>query len=179
MEKIMSPIKQGDLPDCAMKRIITHWTAGSHKASQLDKQHYHFIVEADGNIVKGNHSITDNVTTRTPYAAHTRGCNSGSIGIALACMHGAVESPFSSGRYPMTQQQWEKMIMLAAQLCRHYFIPVTAQTVLSHAEVQANLGIAQRGKWDIARLSFAPDVKGAKACGDLMRDQIARLIGGA
>ena len=27
------------MPNCAMKRVICHWTAGSHKASALDREH--------------------------------------------------------------------------------------------------------------------------------------------
>ena len=45
---------------------------------------------------------------------------------------------------------------------------VTPKTILSHAEVQGNLGIKQNGKWDIARLPFGHLV-GAKAIGDDFR----------
>jgi len=36
------------------------------------------LIEDDGNLVRGAHSIADNVsTTDGRYAAHTRGCNTG------------------------------------------------------------------------------------------------------
>ena len=35
------------MPDAVMKRIIWHWTAGSYTCSELDKEHYHFIIEGD------------------------------------------------------------------------------------------------------------------------------------
>jgi len=161
------------LSECAMKRIIAHWTAGSHKVSEIDKEHYHVIWGGDGVPVRGDHEISDNVRTGDgDYAAHTRGCNTGSIGVSVACMAGAVETPFNAGKFPMTSKQWDAMIEGIAQLCQFYKIPVTTQTVLSHAEVQKTLGIAQAGKWDFTRLAFDPSVKGAKACGDRMRAEV-------
>jgi hypothetical protein len=62
--------------------------------------------------------------------------------------------------------------------CRRYDIPVTPKTVLSHAEVQNNLGIKQRGKWDISRLAVDPSMNGAKACGDLLRASVAAVLVG-
>jgi len=90
----------------------------------------------------------------------------------MCSMGGAVEAPFSAGKYPMPHEQWDAMTSAVADLCRRYSITVTDKTVLSHAEVQNNLGIAQRGKWDFTRLAFDPTVVGAKACGDKMRAEV-------
>lgn len=137
------------LPPCDMKRVICHWTGGAHRASSLDRLHYHFLVEADGKIVRGEHSITDNISLQSDnYAAHTRGCNSGSIGISMCCMANAQEQPFRPGPAPMTEVQFHAMAKAVAELCRAYGIPVTPRTVLGHGEVQVNLGIEQSGKWD-------------------------------
>lgn len=161
-----------------MKRIIAHWTAGSYTVSSVDRDHYHFIVSGAGEIVKGDHDVSDNVNTAdNDYAAHTRGCNSGSIGISLACMAGARESPFDPGSFPMTQVQWNAMIRAISQLCVFYGIQVTPETVLSHAEVQGTLGIKQAGKWDFTRLAFDNSLKGAKACGDRMRMEVKTMVG--
>lgn len=161
-----------------MKRIICHWTAGGHKASSVDKKHYHFLIEGDGAVVNGDHPVSANERVQgTRYAAHTRGCNTGSIGVSLCCMMGAVESPFSSGKAPMLETQWKKLVKLVAQLCREYDIPVSDKTVLSHAEVEKNLGIKQRGKWDYTRLSFDSSVVGAKACGDKLRREVLEELG--
>jgi hypothetical protein len=47
------------------------------------KEHYHFIIEGDGTVIKGDHDISDNVSTADDdYAAHTRACNTGSIGVS-------------------------------------------------------------------------------------------------
>lgn len=165
------------LPSAKMERIIVHWTAGPHKATGLDRSHYHLIIQGDGTLVRGDRSIADNeAPIRGAYAAHTLSCNSGSIGVSLACMAGAVESPFNAGSAPMTRAQWDRLPAVLAALCGRYGIHVTPRTVLSHAEVQGTLGIKQRGKWDIARLAFDPSVVGAKACGDIFRARTTELL---
>jgi N-acetyl-anhydromuramyl-L-alanine amidase AmpD len=160
-----------------MKRIIFHWTAGVYKASDVDKAHYHFLIDGDGNTVLGVHEVSDNESTSDDdYAAHTFNCNTGSIGVSLCCMVGAVEKPFNSGKCPMKKLQWDKMVVLGAKLCKQYGIKITPKTILSHAEVQTNLGIKQKGKWDFTRLAFDPSVVGAKACGDKLRREIQSLL---
>ncbi|MEX2739901.1 N-acetylmuramoyl-L-alanine amidase [Rhizobium mongolense] len=160
-----------------MSRVILHWSAGAHKCSELDKEHYHIIVEGDGNVVRGDHTISDNVTSADgDYAAHTRNCNTGSIGVSMACMAGAIERPFNAGKFPMTETQWNRAMEVIAHLAGFYKIPVTEKTILSHAEVQPNLGIQQNGKWDVARLPFEPKTVGARACGDKMRAKVLELL---
>lgn len=160
-----------------MSRVILHWSAGAHKCSELDKEHYHIIIEGNGNVVRGDHTISDNVTSGDgDYAAHTRNCNTGSIGVSMACMAGAIESPFNAGKFPMTGTQWNRAMEVIAHLAAFYHIPVTDKTILSHAEVQKNLGIQQNGKWDVARLPFDPKTVGAKACGDKMRAKVLELL---
>ncbi|MGG5890094.1 peptidoglycan recognition protein family protein [Falsiroseomonas sp. HC035] len=142
-----------------MKRVICHWTAGQHKASALDHEHYHILIEADGRLVRGTHSIEDNVSTKDKvYAAHTLGCNTGSIGVAACCMAEAHEKPFKGGRSPMLRKQWDTMAAVVAELCRFYRIPVSPTTVLGHGEVEIQLGIKQRGKWDPMMLPWNPDL---------------------
>ena len=48
------------MPDAAMPRIICHWTAGGPKATNLDRQHSHILIEDDGDLVHGRFSIKDN-----------------------------------------------------------------------------------------------------------------------
>ncbi|WP_315920466.1 peptidoglycan-binding protein [Mesorhizobium sp. SP-1A] len=165
------------MPAAKMQRIIVHWTAGAHKASGLDRSHYHIMIEDDGKLVRGTPSIDLNqAPTRKGYAAHTLNCNSGSVGVSLCCMASAVENPFAVGSAPMTRKQWGTLPKVLAALCKRYGIVVTPKTVLSHAEVQGTLGIAQRGKWDISRLAFDPTVLGATACGDLFRAATKALL---
>jgi hypothetical protein len=137
------------MPNCSMKRIILHWTAGAHKVSDVDLAHYHILIEDDGNLVKGTHSIKDNVSTGDAnYAAHVKGLNTGSIGVSVCCMTGAIERPFNTGSHPMNKKQWDTMAQVVGELCDFYDIPVNPGTVLGHGEVQGTLGVKQDGKWD-------------------------------
>lgn len=175
----MSVVPDSWMQPCRMKAIVFHWSAGPHKVTEQDKEHYHIIVAGDGTLVKGDHDISDNVNTRDDdYAAHTRHFNTNTIGVSMACMMDARESPFYAGPFPMTERQWDMLAKVIADLCRFYKIPVTPQTVLSHAEVQPTLGIVQRGKWDVARLPFDATVIGHKACGDKMRRQVLAAMAG-
>ncbi|SDL37521.1 peptidoglycan recognition protein family protein [Paracoccus chinensis] len=157
-----------------MKRIIIHWSAGGHTVSALDRQHYHYIVDDDGDVHAGIHPPEANrgplVSGR--YAAHTLNCNTGSIGVAFAAMAGAVERPFSAGRYPITPAQVDAMAALCAELCRQYNIPVSRKTVLTHAEVQPTLGITQRGKWDVTWLPGMSGPGAPVAVGDMLRARV-------
>ncbi len=169
----MPQVKSEWMPPVKMNRIIVHWTAGQNKASDVDKEHYHFIVEGSGSVIRGDNTIADNVSTADgKYAAHTRGANTGSIGVSMAGMLGAIENPFNPGKFPITESQWARAMDVIAELATFYKIPVTDKTILTHAEVQSNLGIQQAGKWDFTRLVFAPTVIGAKAVGDKMRRDI-------
>jgi len=55
-----------------MKRIILHWSGGTWSVSGLDREHYHFVVSGDGEVVTGDHAPEDNLSTQGGYAAHTR-----------------------------------------------------------------------------------------------------------
>lgn len=167
------------MPAAKMDRIIVHWTAGRHIATDDDRTHYHVLVQGDGALVRGTLPITANAAPiRGAYAAHTLNCNTGSIGVSLCCMLGAIEAPFAAGSAPMTRSQWDAAVLAVADLARRYAISVGPKTILSHAEVQTNLGITQRGKWDIARLAFDPSIVGAKACGDKLRAEVAAALAG-
>ena len=109
-------------------------------------------------------------------ASHTLNANSGAIGVSMCCMAGAREQPFSAGTAPMTQVQWDTMIAVVADLARRYNIPVTPVTILTHAEVQPNLEITQRNKWDITRLAFDSSVQGHAAVGNKMRREVALAL---
>lgn len=162
------------MPCVEMRRIINHWTAGHYEPTAGDLEHYHIVITGQGELRRGKFSIEANVRPKgLNYAAHTLNCNGGSIGVSLACMVGAIESPFNPGPEPMREIQWHRMVEVNAALALFYNIPVTPQTILSHAEVQANLGIRQRQKWDFTRLPFAPDIKGARLIGDKLRAEVA------
>lgn len=173
-------VPQEWMPNANMKRVIPHWTAGSYVASGLDREHYHLLIEGDLTVVRGKHSIKANeyIGSKSPdrYAAHTRGTNTGSIGISMCASAGAVERPYNPGRFPLKEEQWQRAAEVTASLCKRYNIPVTDKTVLTHAEVQPNLGIAQNGKWDIAKLPFGNNLVTARACGDDFRRRVSETL---
>ena len=84
----------------------------------------------------------------------------------------------SDGDYAAHTAQFNAFCKLVADLCVEYGIPVTPQTVLTHAEVQTTLGVQQRGKWDVARLPWRDDLRGARSVGDYMRQRITLMLGG-
>ncbi|TDR90277.1 peptidoglycan recognition protein family protein [Enterovirga rhinocerotis] len=167
------------MPAAKMARVIVHWTAGAHKASDLDREHYHVIIQGDGTLARGKSiALNDGAGIKSGYAAHTLNLNTGSIGVSLACMAGAIERPFDPGKAPMTPKQWDMLPGVLAGLCSRYGIPVTPRTVLSHAEVQGTLGIAQRGKWDIAAVPSAGSMiyVGATGAGNTIRAATSALL---
>lgn len=165
------------LPKVRMKRIHAHWSAGGYIPNDAyDRKAYHFLIAwVDGKpkLVLGIPTIDKNSgSLKDGYSAHTLNANSDSISISCASMAGATEVPFNAGKAPMVKPQFDLMCQVMAELSVAYTIPVGDKTTLSHAEVQPNLGIAQKQKWDFTRLPFAPEIRGAKACGDYMRERI-------
>ena len=165
-----------------MQRIVLHHTAGGLVPSAFDKLHYHRLVDGDGIVHDGLHPISANAPGKAlsagKYAAHTRGLNTGSIGVSMACMANAQWSDPRACRSFPTPVQVEAMIAEVARLCRAYSIPVERRTVLSHAEVQTTLGIAQAGKWDFDYDPFGIlDSRDPLRIGDMIRDRIHAALG--
>lgn len=156
-------------------RIYLHWTAGHYGQAYDD---YHFNIDRDGAVHKTCGSLTEK-------KAHTWRRNSRSIGISLECGWGAsVSVPVGaweeqligvrSGRKrkrPLlsaevdygpeepTQQQVECMAKIVALLCLYLDIPITEDTVMTHAEAAVADGYGPCSgdpeiRWD---LWFLPD----------------------
>lgn len=166
------------MPPATMARIIVHWTGGRHEPNAGDVERYHILIKGDGTLVRGKPSIklNERIEPGKPYAAHTANANTGSIGVALCGMFQAQEVPFDPGPEPITPESWAVLIRVVADLCRVYAVPVGPKTVLSHAEVQANLGIRQANKWDIARLPWAPEINGAWPIGQALRVAVSDAL---
>lgn len=158
-----------------MQRIIIHWTGGPHQPTGLDLHHYHYVIDGAGKVHPGQFPVAANEgrLVRGAYAAHTLNCNTGSIGVALAAMAGAVEQPFRPGHAPVTEAQLRALAGLCRVLCARYAISLGPCTVLTHAEVQPTLGIAQRGKWDVTWLPGMVAPGPAIETGDRLRALIA------
>ena len=59
------------MPNATIARVILHWTAGAHKATEFDRKHYHLLIEDDGKLIRGIPTIDLNSLPRakTGYAA--------------------------------------------------------------------------------------------------------------
>jgi hypothetical protein len=181
----LKPLSSGYVID----RLVMHWTAGNGKSSAFDRLHYHIVIDTDGTILKGTPSVPANarpMPTSAMFglrASHTLNCNTGSAAVSLAGMGNAVEYPFNPGKWPITRKQFDLLPLVVAELFKFYNINrgvVTRKSCLSHAEVQGELGIKQRGKWDINRLPsdcLPPDfTQSGTLIGDYVRRRvIARL----
>lgn len=163
-------------PSDSVRGVINHWTAGGYFASDTDLEHYHILIEGDGRLVRGDHSIEDNLNTADgDYAAHTRLCNTGYVGVSACCMRDANEEPFIKGLSPMTEKQWQAQVLVNADLIREYELEVNKRTVLFHGEVEKFLLKPQRGKWDIFAFHLFPG-KSRWEIGDIFREQVRGAI---
>ena len=167
-----------------MRSISLHWTAHDYEAVFPA---YHYCVSGPREVaVHHTHDLRENMRDvrldpSLPYAAHTAGRNSWSIGIAIAVMRDAVPGDF--GAFPLTEPQLEGMCRVAAVLAAFYGIGAAA--VRTHAEAALADGYfgAATGeehlRWDIARLRPSPEPllpEEATATGDWFRERIAALI---
>lgn len=173
----MSNIPANWMPAVSMTRIHLHWTVGNYKANSTDLKSYHILIEGDGTPVRGNGSIANNAPGAPgKQVSHTLNANTGAIGVSLCSMVGAKESPFNPGPSPFTKVQWDAAVAVIAQLAKFYGIAVTPLTILTHAEVEPNLRIKQKGKWDITRLPYDDTVRGYGPVGDKLRREVAAAL---
>lgn len=153
-----------------MNKIIVHWTAGTYTPNAVDLEHYHFLVDGDGNIHRGKYKPEDNEDcTDGYYAAHTGGGNTGAIGVAICAMAGFTGS-IKAGAYPITPIQLEACFKLCAELCKKYNIQV--ENVWTHYEFGKNHpSTTSAGKIDIIHLPPYPTVK-SNEVGGFIRNKI-------
>jgi N-acetyl-anhydromuramyl-L-alanine amidase AmpD len=133
-----------------VNRIIWHHTGGAYRPNDVDRAAYHYLIDGDGVVHDGRHPVAGNMPgklVKGQYAAHTRNLNAGSIGVAVCAMgNGQWSTPYTNT--PVEEVQVREMVALTSRLCRAWGIEPTRRTVLSHAEVEPTLGVAQRNKWD-------------------------------
>lgn len=155
-----------------MKRIIIHWTAGTYQPNTTDFEHYHYLINGDGLVIKGKYTPADNENVNDgKYAQHTGGGNTGSIGIAMCGM--ADYSPkkgIVSTKYPLKKVQCERCFKLIAELSKKYNIPITPQNVMTHYEFgKAHPNTSSAGKIDI--ITLPPYLVLTDKIGDFIRNK--------
>ena len=149
----------------SLNRITIHWTGSTYTPNDCDKSHYHFIIDGDGNVIKGKYKPEDNLDCKDGvYAAHTGGGNTGNIGVAMSCLY--------NNYYPIRRVQLEACCKLVAQLCEKYGIRITNKTVLTHAEFgKLYPHTTSNGKIDINKLPCVA-VYGIDNVGNWIRNKV-------
>lgn len=155
-----------------VKRLIFHWSAGRYYPTVFEKNYYHYLIDAEGNIYEGKYKPEDNDDcTDGIYAAHTGGGNTGSIGLCYCGMYG-FKSAKNCGNFPVTAIQFEAGLKLAAELCTKYKLPVNENTVLTHYEFGiSHPKTTSAGKIDITYIPPYPHV-GKKDAGSFIRSNV-------
>jgi hypothetical protein len=144
------------------KNIIYHWTAGNYKPCSTDLEHYHFIVDGDGEVHAGKFDPKDNVKCITgKYAQHCGGGNTGRIGISICCR--------KDTNTPPTKKQIEAMCFKGAECCIKYGLQ--PKDCLTHAEFgQAHPKTTSYGKIDINSIPYE-NLSGVEVCADYLRNK--------
>lgn len=160
-----------------MKRIIIHWTAGRLQPNATDYQHYHYLINGDGIVIKGKFPVSANEKCKTDarnnalYAAHCGGGNTGSIGVAMCGMYTPKNTDFRNSPDALTKKQCESCFSLIAELCKAYNIPIEKNTVLTHYEFGlSHPKTSSAGKIDIVYLPPYPEIKSSEI-GDFIRNK--------
>lgn len=165
-----------------MNRITWHHTGGGYAPSAVDLKAYHRLIDGDGQVRDGTHSISANAPGRKlvagQYAAHTLHLNSGNIGLSLCSMAGGKwGSPRASKAFPRPAQI-DALIRETAELCRQFGIQPSRQHTLSHAEVEPTLGVKQKQKWDFDYQIRDVTGRDPVAIGDELRQELALQLRG-
>lgn len=138
-----------------MKRIIIHHTAGTYHPNNVDKEHYHYLIDVTGKVFDGKYKPEDNENCNDgKYAAHTFKGNTGSIGIAACCNYG-FDLKKKQSLYPFNKWQFEKICGLSAELCIKYHIK--PENIFTHYGFDLAHNIKQ-GKIDITYLPWKPEL---------------------
>lgn len=160
-----------------IKRIHWHWAASTYKITDFIKSHYNIVIDYKGNEYQGAAKPIEQATYVPGKigVSHTYMANTGAVGISIAAMAGAYTSgnTVRMGDYPITWESIDSMLNVTSRLCKEFNITPSKETTLSHAEVEPNIGIKQRGKWDIRVLPDNPtELLNATECGDILRKRM-------
>lgn len=183
------------------ERLICHWTAGGHRATEHELLRYHLLIEhhegdptdpsddsvrgvagvpVERNCGQVSAPAAHNAPDGEGYAAHVRLFNSGSIGVAACAMRGAVDrrpgGTVDPGPSPLTREQVVALVKVGVEFCASYEYRPIDDRVMTHQEVETLHGVDQRGKWDLSWLPFGD--YGPDEVGPFLREQVARALDG-
>lgn len=147
------------------KSIVCHWTGGTYVPNQWELEHYHYLIDGNGKVIKGIYKPEDNLNcSNGKYAPHCGGGNTGRIGVALCGMY--------NSSYHIKRLQLEAMCKLVAQLCKKYNLPINTDTVITHSEFGVkHPSTTSFGKIDIDKLPCIA-LYDRKSCGNWIRNKV-------
>lgn len=159
-------------------RVHWHWAASTYAVNWNVVKHYNAVFDKDGNKHDGGAPPEQQAFYSPPKGfgvSHTYRANTHAVGLSVAAMAGAKVTSWGSGvvdqgKYPLTWEGIDGMLEETAELCREFDIRPSPWTTITHCEVQTNIGIQQRHKWDIRVLPDNPNkLLGEKEAGDILR----------
>jgi len=159
-----------------LHRVNWHWTAGRDVPTKDDCSHYNDVSDFQGNIYDGGARPEHQANydwRKGIGVSHTKNCNTGVIGSAVAGMYRAEGWPsLKWGTHPITWEGIDSMLERSAVYSKKFWIPVSRWSFMTHAEVQERLGIKQNNKWDYMVLPGDKSVRSATVVGDILRKRL-------
>ena len=153
-------------------RIYLHWTGG-HYGHVYDD--YHISIDWDGTLyVPPGGAGADALTLLREHTWHR---NTGAIGIALCCAHGALPHNGRNtefGKFPPTPRQINAAGKLVAALAQGLNIPIDRWNILTHCEAALIDGYGPYSgdaetRWDLWYLRDSPGDGAMKPGGQVIR----------
>lgn len=175
--------KRDIFDESGITRIHWHWTVSGYLVTPRITSHYNGVFDYEGNEYDGGAPPEQQAYYSSRFGvSHSLSSNTGAVGLAVACLSG-VKANWGSmavdqGQYPITWKGIDAMLEKTMELCKEFDIYPSPWTTLNHAEIQPNLGIRQKGKWDIQILPDQPKkILSAKVAGDMMRARMLEKFG--
>jgi hypothetical protein len=157
----------------ALNKITIHWSAGRNIPNAEELKHYHYMIDSNGLVYKGQYAPEDNINVNDgKYAQHCGGGNTNNIGVAFCGCWVPKGIAVKNTQFPLTRVQLERGFKLCAELCNKYNIPIDKQHVFTHYEFGlAHPKTSSAGKIDITYMHPFP-AENKNTCGDFIRAKI-------
>lgn len=162
-----------------LHRIHWHWTASTYAVTDEVRSHYNDVHDVEGNSYDGGARAEHQANydwRKGVGVSHTLNANTGAIGQAVAAMGNAQGWPVNIGKWPLSWDGIDAMLMRSIDYHHQFDIPITPYSTLSHAEVQPTLGIKQNGKWDYQILPDGTKIIDPVRCGAILRERMIGLM---
>lgn len=156
-----------------LNKITIHWSAGRNIPNAEELKHYHYMIDSNGLVYKGQYAPEDNINCNDgKYAQHCGGGNTNNIGVAFCGCWVPKGIAVKNTQFPLTRVQLERGFKLCAELCKKYNIPIDKQHVFTHYEFGlAHPKTSSAGKIDITYMHPFP-AENKNTCGSFIRSKI-------